>query len=199
MVAADKRQDKDKKIHVFDSPKRPKNLDAEVVRFQNNNEKWIAFVGILEDRPYEVFTGMVDEDVLAIPKSITKGIIIKNRDERGFTRYDFQYTDKYGYKNTVGGLSHMFNKEYWNYAKLISGILRHGMPLKNVVDLIAKLQLDSENINSWKTGVERALKKFIPNGTKAPSGKKCSECGSDSLIYQEGCLICTDCGHSKCG
>ncbi len=199
LVAADKRQDKDKKIHVFDSPKRPKNLDAEVVRFQNNNEKWIAFVGILEDRPYEVFTGMVDEDVLAIPKSITKGIIIKTRDERGFTRYDFQYTDKYGYKNTVGGLSHMFNKEYWNYAKLISGILRHGMPLKNVVDLIAKLQLDSENINSWKTGVERALKKFIPNGTKAPSGKKCSECGSDSLIYQEGCLICTDCGHSKCG
>ena len=165
LVASDKKKDKDKKIHVFDSPKRPKTLDAEVVRFQNNNEKWIAFVGILEERPYEVFTGMVDEDVLAIPKSITKGVIIKTKDGKGMTRYDFQYTDKYGYKNTIGGLSHMFNKEYWNYAKLISGILRHGMPLKNVVDLIAKLQLDSENINSWKTGVERALKKFIPNGT----------------------------------
>ena len=190
---------KKKQTLEFDSPKRPKVLDAEVVRFQNNNEKWIAFVGILENRPYEIFTGIVDEDVLAIPKSITKGHIIKTRDSKGRTRYDFQYTDKYGYLNTIGGLSHMFKKEFWNYAKLISGILRHGMPLKNVVDLITKLQLDSESINSWKTGVERALKKFIPDGTKAAAGHKCSECGSENLVYQEGCLICTECGHSKCG
>ncbi len=185
-------------IHEYHSPKRPKTLYAEVVRFQNNNEKWIAFVGILDNRPYEIFTGIVDEDVLAIPKSITMGHIIKNRDSEGKSRYDFQYTDKYGYQNTVGGLSHMFNTQYWNYAKLISGILRHGMPLKNVVDLVSTLQLDSENINSWKNGVERALKKFIPDGT-TDKKKKCSECGSDSLVYQEGCLICTECGHSKCG
>ena len=197
LVASEKKSDK--KDNEYSFPKRPKLLEAEVVRFQNNNEKWIAFVGILDNRPYEIFTGMVDEDVLAIPKSITKGKIIKTRDDRGKTRYDFQYTDKYGYQNTIGGLSHMFKKEFWNYAKLISGILRHGMPLKNVVDLISKLQLDSESINSWKTGVERALKKFIPDGTKAADGQKCSQCESENLVYQEGCLICTECGHSKCG
>jgi len=186
-------------IKVFDSPKRPKVLDAEVVRFQNNNEKWIAIVGILDNRPYEIFTGLVDEDVLAIPKSITKGKIIKIKNHEHGTRYDFQYTDKYGYHNTVGGLSHMFNKEFWNYAKLISGVLRHGMPLNNVVELVSKLQLDSESINSWKVGVERALKKFIPDGTKADSDKICDQCNSNSLVYQEGCLICAECGHSKCG
>ncbi|MEA1898022.1 MAG: adenosylcobalamin-dependent ribonucleoside-diphosphate reductase [Bacteroidota bacterium] len=200
LVAAKEEKAEEKgSIQEYNSPKRPKTLYAEVVRFQNNNEKWIAFVGILDNRPYEIFTGIVDEDVLAIPKSITKGYIVKNRDPEGNSRYDFQYTDKYGYKNTVGGLSHMFNTQYWNYAKLISGILRHGMPLKNVVDLVSTLQLDSENINSWKNGVERALKKFIPDGTKADNKKKCSECGADSLVYQEGCLICTECGHSKCG
>lgn len=199
LVASEKKSDKKNQDLEYSFPKRPKLLEAEVVRFQNNNEKWIAFVGILDNRPYEIFTGMVDEDVLAIPKSITKGKIIKTRDDRGKTRYDFQYTDKYGYQNTIGGLSHMFKKEFWNYAKLISGILRHGMPLKNVVDLISKLQLDSESINSWKTGVERALKKFIPDGTKAADGQKCSQCESENLVYQEGCLICTECGHSKCG
>ncbi len=197
--ARDKKKDLNKGIHEFNSPKRPEILDAEVVRFQNNNEKWIAFVGLLDNRPYEIFTGIVDEDVLAIPKSITKGYILKKRDKKGKSRYDFQYTDKYGYQNTVGGLSHMFKPEYWNYAKLISGVLRHGMPIKNVVELISGLLLDSENINSWKNGVERALKKFIPNGTKADPKKKCSECGSYSLVYQEGCLICTECGYSKCG
>ena len=199
LVPSDKKEITGTQPIEFNSPKRPKVLDAEVVRFQNNNEKWIAFVGILNGRPYEIFTGLMDEDVLAIPKSIVKGKIFKNRDESGNTRYDFQYTDKYGYNNTVGGLSHMFHKEFWNYAKLISGVLRHGMPLKNVVDLVSKLQLDSENINSWKTGVERALKKFIPDGTEAGPDKKCSQCGSTSLIYQEGCLICTSCGNSKCG
>jgi ribonucleoside-diphosphate reductase alpha chain len=196
LVVADKKEEQKAEFH---SPKRPKILDAEVVRFQNNNEKWIAIVGILNGRPYEIFTGRVDEDVLTVPKSITKGQIIKIKDEKGKTRYDFQYTDKFGYLNTVGGLSHMFRKEFWNYAKLISGILRHGMPLKNVVDLVSKLQLDSESISSWKNGVERALKKFIPDGTKASPGKKCEQCGSDTLVYQEGCLICAECGHSKCG
>jgi len=179
--------------------KRPKVLDAEIVRFHNNNEKWIAFVGIKNGRPYEIFTGMEEEDALVIPKSITKGKIIKVRETDGRARYDFQYTDKYGYKNTVGGLSHMFNKEFWNYAKLISGVLRHGMPIPNVVELVSKLQLDNESINTWKAGVARALKKFIPDGTKAFGGEKCEACGSTNMVYQEGCLICMDCGSSKCG
>ena len=179
--------------------KRPKVLKAEVVRFHNNNEKWIAFVGIKKGRPYEIFTGMEEEDALVIPKSITKGEIIKVRMENGSARYDFRYTDKYGYKNTVGGLSHMFNKEFWNYAKLISGVLRHGMPIPNVVELVSKLQLDNKSINTWKAGVARALKKFIPDGTKVFTGEKCQVCGSENLIYQEGCLICMDCGSSKCG
>jgi ribonucleoside-diphosphate reductase alpha chain len=134
-----------------------------------------------------------------IPKSITKGKIIKVREADGTARYDFQYVDKYGYKNTVGGLSHMFNKEFWNYAKLISGVLRHGMPIPNVVELVSKLQLDNESINTWKAGVARALKKFIPDGTKAFDGEACDACGSKNLVYQEGCLICLDCGSSKCG
>ncbi|MBN2484728.1 MAG: adenosylcobalamin-dependent ribonucleoside-diphosphate reductase [Bacteroidales bacterium] len=181
------------------SIKRPEVLEAEIIRFNNDDEKWIAFVGLMNDRPYEIFTGLADEEMFPIPKSIKKGKIIKTRDENGISRYDFQYTDKYGYKNTLGGLSHMFDKEYWNYAKLISSVLRHGMPIADVVKLISSLHLDSDNINTWKNGVERALKKYIPNGTKVKKGTKCQECGSESLIYQEGCLLCTNCGSSKCG
>ncbi|MBN1598172.1 MAG: adenosylcobalamin-dependent ribonucleoside-diphosphate reductase [Bacteroidales bacterium] len=181
------------------SIKRPKVLDAEILRFNNNDEKWIAFVGLKDGRPYEIFTGLADEEMFPIPKSINKGHIIKNRDENGVSRYDFQYTDKYGYKNTLGGLSHMFDKEFWNYAKLISSVLRHGMPIPDIVRLVSSLHLDSDNINTWKNGVERALKRYIPNGTKVRKGAKCQECGSESLIYQEGCLLCTNCGSSKCG
>ncbi len=178
-------------------PKRPKVLDCDVIRFNINEEKWVAFVGLKEGRPYEIFTGIADEEIFPIPKSIVKGKIIKIRDEDGKTRYDFQYTDKYGYKKTMGGLSHMFKPEFWNYAKLISGVLRHEMPIQDVVNLIQSLRLDSESINNWKNGVERALKKYIPNGTKAKG--KCGECGSENIVYEEGCLICKDCGSSKCG
>jgi ribonucleoside-diphosphate reductase alpha chain len=179
--------------------KRPRILDADIIRFNNNEEKWIAFIGLKDNKPYEIFTGMVDDEMFPIPKSIAKGKIIKNRDEHGNSRYDFMYTDKYGYNNTLGGLSHMFNKEYWNYAKLFSSVLRHGMPIANVVNLVASMQLDSATINTWKNGVERALKKYIPNDTRAKKGKTCTECGSENLIYQEGCLKCTSCGSSKCG
>jgi ribonucleoside-diphosphate reductase alpha chain len=178
-------------------PKRPKVLDCDVIRFNINEEKWVAFVGLKESRPYEIFTGLADEEIFPIPKSIVKGQIIKIKSDDGKTRYDFQYTDKYGYKKTIGGLSHMFKPEFWNYAKLISGVLRHEMPIADVVTLIQSLKLDSESINNWKNGVERALKKYIPNGTKAKG--KCTECHSDNLVYQEGCLICKDCGSSKCG
>ncbi len=178
-------------------PKRPKVLDADVIRFNINEEKWVAFVGLKESRPYEIFTGLADEEIFPIPKSIVKGKIIKIKDDDGKTRYDFQYTDKYGYKKNIEGLSHMFKPEFWNYAKLISGVLRHEMPIADVVNLISSLRLDSESINNWKNGVERALKKYIPNGTKAKG--KCGECGSDNLVYEEGCLICKDCGSSKCG
>jgi ribonucleoside-diphosphate reductase alpha chain len=181
------------------SNKRPKSLNAEIIRFNNEDEKWIAFVGIKDGRPYEIFTGLADEEMFPIPKSIKKGKIIKVKDREGKSRYDFQYIDKYGYENTFGGLSHMFQKEFWNYAKLISGVLRHGMPIPGVVHLVQSLRLDSETINTWKNGVERALKKYIPDGTKPKEGTKCSECGSESVVYQEGCLICHDCGHSKCG
>jgi ribonucleoside-diphosphate reductase alpha chain len=178
-------------------PKRPKVLDCDVIRFNINEEKWVAFVGLKESRPYEIFTGIADEEIFPIPKSIVKGKIIKTKNDDGKTRYDFQYTDKYGYKKTIEGLSHMFNSEFWNYAKLISGVLRHEMPIADVVNLIQSLRLDSESINNWKNGVERALKKYIPNGTKAKG--KCVECGSENLVYEEGCLICKDCGSSKCG
>jgi ribonucleoside-diphosphate reductase alpha chain len=178
-------------------PKRPKILDCDVIRFNFNEEKWVAFVGLKEGRPYEIFTGLADEEIFPIPKTIIKGKIIKVKIEGSRTRYDFQYTDKYGYKKTIEGLSHMFKPEYWNYAKLISGVLRHEMPIQDVVNLVQSLKLDSESINNWKNGVERALKKYIPNGTKAKG--KCGECGSDNLVYEEGCLICKDCGLSKCG
>jgi len=178
------------------SPVRPKVLEADVIRFQNSEEKWIAFVGLKDGVPYEIFTGLQDDEMFPIPKSIVKGKIIKNKDDTGNTRYDFQYTDKYGYKNTLGGLSHMFKPEFWNYARLISGVLRYGMPAKDVVELVSSMKLDSESINTWKNGVERSLKRYIPNGTKAKG--KCGTCSSTSLVYQEGCLICTDCGTSKC-
>jgi len=178
--------------------KRPQVLEADVVRFQNNKEKWIAFVGKIDGKPYEIFTGLADdEDGILIPRWVTDGLIIKNRDEDGNRRYDFQYKNKRGYKTTIEGLSHKFNPEYWNYAKLISSTLRHGMPIDKVVDLINSLQLDSESINTWKNGVVRALKRFVEDGTKAKG--KCSNCNSDKLIYQEGCLTCQDCGSSKCG
>ncbi len=179
--------------------KRPIELDADVVRFQNNKEKWIAFVGLRDGKPYEIFTGLADdEDGIFCPKSVTKGKIIKNVDADGNKRYDFQFINKRGYKTTIEGLSAKFNPEYWNYAKLISGVLRYGMPIDQVLKLVGGLELDSQSINTWKMGVERALKKYLPNGTKA-SGLRCPNCGNETLIYQEGCLICTSCGTSKCG
>ncbi len=199
LVGTETKKKEEPKAETSENFKRPKVLEAEIIRFNNNDEKWIAFVGIKDNRPYEIFTGLADEEMFPIPKSIKKGKIIKTRDEGGVSRYDFQYTDKYGYKNTLGGLSHMFDKEYWNYAKLISSVLRHGMPIADVVRLVISLHLDSDNINTWRNGVERALKRYIPNGTKVKKGSKCKECGSDSLIYQEGCLLCTNCGSSKCG
>lgn len=186
-----------KKDKVAVIKKRPRVLDADIIRFNNNDEKWIAFVGLKDGLPYEIFTGLADNEIFPIPDSIVKGKIVKTKDEDGKNRYDFQYTDKYGYKNTLGGLSHMFKPEFWNYAKLISGVLRHGMPIPYVVNLIKSLRLDSPSINNWKNGVERALKRYIPDGTKAKG--KCEECGSSNLVYQEGCLLCQDCGSSKCG
>ena len=199
VLISNKKEEKKSGIVPTDSPKRPAEIEADIVRFQNNNEKWIAFVGLLDGRPYEIFTGIAEDDALPIPKSIKKGIIIKNRDDKGNKRYDFKYTNKYGFDITIQGLSYKFDKEFWNYAKLISGVLRHGMPIENAVNLVSSLHLDSETINTWKNGVERALKKYIPNGTKAKGGQQCESCGSDSLIYQEGCLICQSCGSSKCG
>lgn len=195
LISNDKKEEESKGM----PEKRPSELEAEVVRFQNNKEKWIAFIGLYKGQPYEIFTGIADdEEGILLPKSVNKGVIIKRKDEEGNTRYDFQFCNKRGFKTTFEGLSYKFDKEFWNYAKLISGVLRHGMPIEGVVNLVSGLQLDSENINTWKNGVERALKKYIPNGTKA-KGMKCADCGSDHIIYQEGCLICQSCGTSKCG
>ncbi len=188
----------DKTLTPFPT-KRPEVLEADVVRFQNNKEKWIAFIGLIDDKPYEIFTGLADdEDGILIPRWVEDGLIIKNRNEDGTSRYDFQYKNKRGYKTTIEGLSHKFNPEFWNYAKLISSTLRHGMPIEKIVDLINSLQLDGESINTWKNGVTRALKRFVEDGTIA-TGQKCDNCKSTNLIYQEGCLTCKDCGSSKCG
>lgn len=206
MIAVEK---KDKKkvqpehTHVCEPPQvtevRPKELECDVVRFQNNKEKWVAFVGLLDGYPYEIFTGLQDdEEGISLPKTITKGKIIKKLDENGRKRYDFQFENKRGYKTTVEGLSEKFNPEYWNYAKLISGVLRYRMPLANVIKLVGSLQMNSQSINTWKIGVERALKKYIADGTEA-KGQKCPVCGQETLVYQEGCLICKNCGASRCG
>ena len=199
----DKKKEKAKQGHYMADVehilKRPVELDADVVRFQNNKEKWIAFIGLIDNRPYEIFTGIADDDEgIFCPKSVTKGKIIKAVDENGVKRYDFQFINKRGFKTTIEGLSEKFNPEFWNYAKLISGVLRYGMPIEQVLKLVASLELDNKSINTWKMGVERALKKYLPNGTQA-KGQTCPNCGQESLVYQEGCLICTNCGTSRCG
>lgn len=197
----DKKEDKEIRV-CYDIDKtlvRPTELKCDIVRFQNNKDKWIAFVGLKDGRPYEIFTGIADDDDgIMLPKTVTEGKIIKIRNDEGQSRYDFQFVNKRGFKTTVEGLSYKFDKEFWNYAKLISGVLRYGMPIDQVIKLVSGLQLDSESINTWKVGVERALKKYIPDGTQL-SERACPECGQKSLMYQEGCLTCNNCGHSKCG
>ncbi|WP_396600396.1 adenosylcobalamin-dependent ribonucleoside-diphosphate reductase [Algibacter sp. R77976] len=200
LISNDEKKEEKTEAHLTAFPKkRPDVLEADVVRFQNSKEKWIAFIGLIDGKPYEVFTGLADdEDGILIPRWVNKGLIIKNKDEDGIKRYDFQYKNTRGYKTTIEGLSHKFNPEFWNYAKLISSTLRHGMPIDKIVDLINSLQLDSESINTWKNGVVRALKRYVADGTQA-KGQTCSNCESENLIYQEGCLTCKDCGSSKCG
>ena len=204
LISIKKKNDKEEEEECHCKPPqvvevRPRVLEADVVRFQNNKDKWVAFVGLLDGRPYEIFTGLQDDDEgILLPKSVTTGKIIKNYDENGVKHYDFQFENKRGYKMTVEGLSERFNKEYWNYAKLISGVLRWRMPIEQVIKLVNSLQLDSENINTWKNGVVRALKKYVQDGTEA-RGVKCPNCGNETLVYQEGCLICKTCGSSRCG
>jgi ribonucleoside-diphosphate reductase alpha chain len=198
LVANDKKkEDNDETIVEHNAPKRPPVLEAEIVRFQNNHEKWVAVVGIFNERPYEIFTGPA-EDFLFVPLWLEKAWVIKNKNDDGRSQYNLQYKDKDGYKVTIEGLSRSFNPEYWNYAKLISGVLRHGMPLPYVVDMVNNLHLNDESLNTWKNGVARALKKYIADGTE-PSQKICPDCGEAALIYEEGCLNCKSCGHSKCG
>ena len=196
-----KKKDKEEECKCQEDHKqlirRPQSLEAEVVRFKNGSEDWIAFVGLSNGRPYEIFTGKIEEDAMYIPRKVKKGNIIKVKDKEGNTRYDFQYEDRYGYTNTIGGISRLFDEEFWNYARLISGVLRHGMPIIDVVALIESLHLDSETINTWKNGVERALKKYISDGTK--SKQACPNCGEETLVYQNGCPVCMSCGYSKCG
>lgn len=206
LVSVDKKKEDEKKdekkiCFPYDESHlvRPKELDCDIVRFQNSKDKWIAFVGLKDGRPYEIFTGLADdEEGILLPKTVTEGRIIKTVDEHGNKRYDFQFMNKRGYKTTVEGLSHKFDKEFWNYAKLISGVLRYGMPIDQVIKLVSGLQLDNESINTWKVGVERALKKYIPDGTQIKE-QECPSCGQKSLVYQEGCLTCKSCGYSKCG
>ncbi len=186
-----------KKENAPIATKRPYSIPADIVRFKNGTENWIAFVGLQGDRPYEVFTGKIEEDAMYIPPKIKKGFIIKVREADGTKRYDFQYVDRYGYTNTIGGISRLFSEEFWNYAKLISGVLRQGMPIEHVVTLIGSMHLNSESINTWKAGVERALKQYITDGTKCKGA--CPSCGQENLAYQDGCLTCMSCGYSKCG
>lgn len=202
LVSKDEKKDeeKDKVISAFletQAPKRPVKLEAEIIKFNNESEKWIAVIGLLDGRPYEIFTGGAEES-FSILSQVDKGWVIKTKTEDGSTRYDFQYEDGYGYKTTIEGLSRTFNKEYWNYARLISGVLRHGMPLSFVVDMVNNLHLNDETLNTWKKGVVRSLKKFIPDGTK-PAENVCPSCNEEALVYEEGCLNCKSCGHSKCG
>ena len=196
-VLLDKNTKKKDEAVVSHAQKRPRSIPADIVRFKNGSEDWIAFVGLQDGRPYEVFTGKIEEDAMYIPRKITKGFIIKVREADGTKRYDFQYTDRYGYTNTIGGISRLFDEEFWNYAKLISGVLRHGMPIEKTVSLIESLHLNSESINTWKTGVCRALKQYIVDGTKSKG--KCPSCGQENMAYQNGCLTCMSCGYSKCG
>ena len=199
LISNDDKKDDEHKILTTMPIKRPQVLETDVVRFQNNKEKWIAFIGLIDGKPYEIFTGLADdEDGILIPRWVNDGLIIKNRNEDGSSRYDFQYKNKRGYKTTIEGLSHKFNPEFWNYAKLFSSTLRHGMPIDKIIDLINSLQLDNESINTWKNGVVRALKRYVEDGTKV-KGQVCTNCNSENLIYQEGCLTCKDCGCSKCG
>ncbi|WP_310992445.1 adenosylcobalamin-dependent ribonucleoside-diphosphate reductase [Aequorivita marina] len=200
LISNDEKNEEEESNSLTPFPtKRPGTLEADVVRFQNNKDKWIAFIGLIDGKPYEIFTGFADdEDGILIPRWVSNGLIIKNRNEDGTSRYDFQYKNKRGYKTTIEGLSHKFNPEFWNYAKLISSTLRHGMPIEKAVELINSLQLDTESINTWKNGVARALKRYVADGTEARK-QKCENCNSTSLIYQEGCLTCKDCGSSKCG
>ena len=201
LIAVDEKKEEKKICFPYEEGQliRPKELECDVVRFQNAKDKWIAFVGLKDDRPYEIFTGLADDDEgIVLPKTVTKGKIIKTLDEKGNKGYDFQFTNKRGYKTTIEGLNYKFDKEFWNYAKLISGVLRYGMPIDQVIKLVTGLQLDSESINTWKVGVERALKKYIPDGTQI-KGQTCPECGQKTLVYQEGCLKCNNCGYSRCG
>ena len=198
LIDAKKKGDKkEQKCASVSSHKRPTSIPADIVRFKNGSEDWSAFVGIQDGRPYEIFTGKIEEDAMYIPRKITSGWILKVREADGSKRYDFQYQDRYGYTNTIGGISRLFDEEFWNYAKLISGVLRHGMPIDKVVHLIDGLHLNSESINTWKNGVQRALKQYIADGTKAKS--KCPQCGQEEMAYQNGCLTCMSCGYSKCG
>ncbi|HBK29525.1 MAG TPA: adenosylcobalamin-dependent ribonucleoside-diphosphate reductase [Parabacteroides sp.] len=203
LISVEKKKKADNACNCVQAPvivsTRPRELEADVVRFQNKKEKWIAFVGLLNGRPYEIFTGLADdEEGIMLPKNVSKGSIIKCYDEDGKKHYDFQFKNKRGYKMTIEGLDSKFNPEYWNYAKLISGVLRYAMPIDQVIKLVQGLDLNNESINTWKNGVERALKKYLPNGTEA-KGQKCPNCGQETLVYQEGCLICTNCGASRCG
>ena len=200
LISNDKKSEKEEIINQFletNAPKRPEKLEAEIIQFNNENEKWIAVIGLLDGRPYEIFTGASRES-FSILSQVKKGWVIKSKSEDGKTRYDFQYEDSHGYKTTIEGLSRTFNEEYWNYSKLISGVLRHGMPLSFVVDMVDNLHLSEETLNTWKKGVVRSLKKFIPDGTK-PAENTCPSCKEPSLVYEEGCLNCKSCGHSKCG
>ena len=200
LISNKKEEDQEEEaVYSVFPTKRPTELDADIVRFQNSKDKWVAFIGTIEGRPYEIFTGLSDdEDGILLPRSVVSGKIIKNVNNDGTKRYDFQYTNKQGYRTTIEGLSYKFNPVFWNYAKLISGVLRHGMPIHKVVDTVTSLQFDNDTINSWKAGVARALKKYVPDGTVSESAI-CGECGSHHVTYQEGCLICPDCGTSKCG